>query len=338
MREGVDREGGHLYPVFPYDHFNLVADADLHALYAFLMTREPVTAEPPANDVTFPLGFRPLLAEWKLLYLRPREFHPEPAQSAEWNRGAYLAEGLGHCGACHTPRNALGAVRRDRHFAGGEAEGWIAPALDASSPAPVPWTRERLIAYLRNTVYPEQGIPAGPMLPVAHNLAIVPEQDVNAIATYVASVVGAPGPERMQSANAVLERVRRDEESAARTLPTTGASTQNAAENAGGDIYQAACATCHGAGRGIGSAHAMHLALSTSIALPSPINLLHIIEEGVRPRPGERGRWMPSFRGTFTDSQLASLASHVRTGFGPGEPWRDVEQDVRKLRSGEGAQ
>jgi len=89
---------------------------------------------------------------------------------------------------------------------------------------------------------------------------------------------------------------------------------------------------CHGAGRGVGSGHAMHLALSTSIAQPSPKNLIHVIEDGIRPRPGERGRWMPSFRGTFTDAQLASLLMYVRAEFGPGFAWRDVEREVRNVR------
>jgi len=331
MREGVDRDGRHLYPVFPYDHFDIVDDDDLHALYAFLMTRDPVRSEAHANELKFPFGFRPLLAGWKSLYLHPRRFAPQPGQSAAWNRGAYLVEGLGHCGACHTPRNALGAVERDRPFAGGQAEHWDAPALDASSRAPVPWTRERLAAYLSGTVAPEQGIPAGPMLPVAHNLARVPNEDVDAIATYVASVAGAPDTGRQQRATAVQARVARDEELAATPVPAIGGTGAGDAAS-GAAMYAAACATCHGAGRGAGSAHAMHLALSTSPSLPSATNLLHIIEDGVRPRPGERGRWMPSFRGAFTDAQLAELARYVRAEFGAGEPWRDVEQNVRDVR------
>jgi len=334
MREGVDREGHHLYPVFPYDHFNLVNDEDLHALYAFLMTRDPVVSTPPHNRLIFPLGFRPLLAGWKLMFLHSREFHPQPSQSAEWNRGAYLVEGIGHCGACHTPRNALGAVKRSHPFAGGEAEGWDAPALDASSTAPLPWTGERLVAYLQNVVFPGQGMPAGPMLPVAHNIAVVPEADVNAIATYMASVAGAPSDARRRRAAEVLARVKHDEENAASnsapTRPSDGDATD--ATKAGAEIYAASCAMCHGAGRSVGSGHAMHLAQSTSISLPSPTNLIHIVEDGVKPRPGERGRWMPAFRGAFTDVQLASLLTYVRAEFRPRAPWRNVERDVRKVR------
>ena len=338
MREGVDREGRHLYPAFPYDHFDIASDADLSALYAFLMTREPVIANEPENDLVFPLSWRPLLAGWKLLFLRPRVFQADGTKSAEWNRGAYLVEGIGHCGACHTPRNALGAVQRDRAYSGGRAEGWDAPALDTSSTAPLPWTRERLVGYLRNVVVAGQGIPAGPMLPVAHNLSVVPDADVNAMATYIASIAGSPSTTREQRASQVVERVKRDEGRTADAplAPAdgqVGATGETSSRNPdGAAIYAATCAMCHGGGRGVGSAHAMHLAESTTPSLPSPTNLIHIIDDGIRPRPGERGRWMPAFRGAFTDSQLTGLVNHVRDEFGPGSRWEDVDRIVRDVR------
>ena len=145
MREGVDREGRHLYPAFPYDHFAQASDEDLTAVYAFLMTRDPVRATAPPDQLAFPYNVRPLLAGWNLLFLDKAPFRPDPGRDAAWNRGAYLAESLGHCGACHTPRNKLGAEEKDRPYAGGEAEGWSAPALDASSPAPVRWTEADLL-------------------------------------------------------------------------------------------------------------------------------------------------------------------------------------------------
>ncbi|TKT69085.1 cytochrome c, partial [Aquamicrobium sp. LC103] len=158
MREGVSRDGSHLYPAFPFDHFTLVSDEDNRALYAFLMTRQPVEEVPPANDLPFPLNQRLVLAGWKMLFLREGPYANVAGQSEEWNRGAYLADGLGHCGACHTPRNALGAVRAGEHFAGGEAEGWAAYALDANSPAPVPWTVDSLYAYMRQGWHPDHGV------------------------------------------------------------------------------------------------------------------------------------------------------------------------------------
>jgi len=194
--EGVDRGGRHLYPAFPYDHFTLLSERDVSALYAFLMTREPVAASAPENKLPFPLNLRPLLAGWKLLFLRTGRYQPDGNESAEWNGGAYLANGLAHCGACHTPRNALGAEQRQHNFAGGEVEGWTAYALDAGAPAPVPWDAAALMFYLRNGWQREHGVARGPMSEVTENLSAVPAADVRALATYMASVAGAPSEER----------------------------------------------------------------------------------------------------------------------------------------------
>lgn len=135
MREGVSRDGHHLYPAFPYDHYQRVSDPDLGALYAFLMTRDAVRAEAPANDLFPLLRFRPFIAGWKLLFLRGERHRDDPQQSAGWNRGAYLGEGLAHCGGCHTPRGPLGQEKHERPYAGGWSAGWYAPPLDHTSPA-----------------------------------------------------------------------------------------------------------------------------------------------------------------------------------------------------------
>jgi mono/diheme cytochrome c family protein len=186
-----------------------VTEDDNRALYAYLMTRQPVEATAPENALPFPLNVRPLLAVWKLLFFDEGVYQPNPGRDEEWNRGAYLAEGLGHCGACHTPRNALGALESDRHFAGGEAEGWQAYAIDGSSPAPIPWDRDSLAFYLRHGWHPAHGVSRGPMAEVTGNLDPLPNADIDAIATYVASVMGEPSPERRRQADALLEEVAR---------------------------------------------------------------------------------------------------------------------------------
>ena len=141
---------------------------------------------------------RSLVAGWKLLYHDRAAFKPDASKSAELNRGAYLVEGLAHCGSCHTPRNALGAEDKARAYAGADVQGWTAPALGASSTAAVPWTAERLADYLGKGRSPLHGVASGPMAPVIANLATVPEADIKAIATYVAALAGvsqqgAPG-------------------------------------------------------------------------------------------------------------------------------------------------
>jgi mono/diheme cytochrome c family protein len=160
MRNGVDREGRHLYPTFPYDHFTNVSDEDDRALYAYLMTREPVRSAAPENRLSFPFDQRVLIAGWKLLFLRRDTYRPDSAKSAEWNRGVYLVEGLAHCGACHTPRNALGAERAGAPFAGGDVENWRAYAINADSPSPVPWDADALFAFATDGI-PITARPAG---------------------------------------------------------------------------------------------------------------------------------------------------------------------------------
>src|SRR5664279_2706117 len=194
MRSGVDRDGKHLYPTFPYDHFTHVSDDDDRALYAYLMTRQPVAAPERANQLSFPLDQRVVIAGWKLLFLRHGNWQPDITKSAEWNRGAYLVEGLAHCGACHTPRNALGAERASSAFAGGDVDNWHAYAINAQSPAPVPWTADALYGYLRQGWQSDHGVARGPMAQVVSNLASVPDSDIHAIATYMADVFGPPAP------------------------------------------------------------------------------------------------------------------------------------------------
>jgi mono/diheme cytochrome c family protein len=206
MRDGVARDGTLLYPAFPYDHYTHTADADLHALYAYLMTRDPVRAPNPANGLRFPFNVRPLLAGWNLLYLDRTPWRTDPTQDALWNRGAYLVQSLGHCGSCHAPRNAFGAEQVDRGLAGGEAEGWYVPALNADSPSPLPWTVEQLTTYLRTGIATDHAIAGGPMQTVVSHLAEASPDDVRAIATYIRSSLGPETPAREARARATVAR------------------------------------------------------------------------------------------------------------------------------------
>jgi mono/diheme cytochrome c family protein len=161
LRDGVDRKGRHLYPAFPYDHFTHLTDDDIHALYAFIMTREPARSTPPANKLPFPYNVRSLLAGWKLLFLQGGPRNDDMTKSALWNRGRYLVESAAHCGACHTPRNFMGAEIKSRAFGGGVSEGWDAPSLNSSSPAPEVWTADQLFTYLRTGWQAQHGGAAG---------------------------------------------------------------------------------------------------------------------------------------------------------------------------------
>jgi mono/diheme cytochrome c family protein len=209
MREGISRQGYNLYPAFPYDHYSKLGDSDIRALYAFVMTRTPVGSRPPANALPFPLSMRWVVTIWNRLFLDAAPFEPDPKQTAQWNRGAYLVQGLGHCGDCHTPRNFLGAEKSGNALAGGVSEGWQAPALNAGSPAPVPWDAQHLFAYLKQGWDAEHGAAAGPMQPVTDDLSRVDEQDVRAMATYLASLQGQiSGAARSEAPRTATPRCR----------------------------------------------------------------------------------------------------------------------------------
>jgi len=331
MHQGVRRDGRHLYPAFPYDHFTKLSDEDVRAIYAFLMTRAPVHAPNHRNELSFPFNIRPLVAGWKLLFFKEGRFKPDEAGSAELNRGAYLVEALAHCGACHTPRNALGAVTSDQALSGGEAEGWHAPALNADSTTPAPWTDGQLQTYLRRGFVFPHGVAAGPMQSVTNSLADAPEADVKAIASYVESVLVPATAGRRQHAEELLARLRQQQESP--TNPTTGTIGAGAgAANEDSSLYVGACAICHEpTGEGF-SAQGIPLSLSKVVALPDPSNLIHVILDGIEPPDGAPFALMPGFDGALTDEQVVRLAEFVRRTYSDQPPWRDVAAEVRKIR------
>jgi mono/diheme cytochrome c family protein len=319
MRSGVNRDGQHLYPTFPYDHFTNVTDEDDRALYAYLMTREPVRAAARANQLPFPLDQRFVIAGWKLLFLRNGAYQPDGTKSAEWNRGAYLVEGLAHCGACHTPRNLLGAERASAQFAGGDVDNWHAYAINAQSPAPVPWDAGALFAYLRDGWHPDHGVARGPMAQVVSNLSSAPPSDIHAIATYMAGAFGAPAPDRKRRVDEVLAQ--------ANSTPALASKT-NAS---GATIYAAACATCHESGRPLPYG-GVNLGLSTAISSPDPRNLANIVLSGIPAVEGERSPIMPGFAAGMNDDQISALLKYLRARFSNRPEWTGVEKTIAEAR------
>ncbi len=319
MRSGVDRAGHHLYPTFPYDHFTNVTDEDDRALYAFLMTRSPVSAPDRANDLSFPFNQRLVVAGWKLLFLKGGTYKADSTQSAEWNRGAYLVDGLAHCGACHTPRNSLGAEKTNASFSGAEVDNWHAYAINAQSHSPTPWAAEALFHYLRYGWDADHGVARGPMAEVTANLSSVPESDVRAIAFYMASVSGAPAQARASNAGAAPAEIKSPSAS-----PDSG-------DTPGAPIYQAACATCHESKRPLPYS-GIDLRLSTALSAPEPRNAANIILAGIRPVSGERSPIMPGFASSMTDEQIAALLTYLRGRFSTKPAWSGIEQIVRDAR------
>ena len=316
MRHGVDRAGQHLYPAFPYNHFTKLSDPDIEALYAFVMTRAPVKAETPPNSVRFPYSIRGLVVGWNMLYLDDKPLKPVAAQSPEWNRGAYLAEALGHCGACHTPRTSLGGEDADKRFNGGEAEGWWAPPLNASTPGLEPWTAERLYAYLRSWD-DRHGGAVGPMAAVTANLAGAPEADVRAIAAYVAQQFGPPDAQKAARLDAIVKRGEPD------TSKDPGLAN-------GAAVFKGACSQCHDTGAQVPFT-VQSLAQHTTVFAPTPDNVLRVVLHGVQKPNAGVGPIMPGFAGSLTPEQVADLARYMRARFTDLPAWPDPLPAVRRI-------
>lgn len=313
MRDGIDRAGRHLYPVLPYPHFIHATDDDIAAIYAFLMTRPPVGRANHGNALPFPFNVRPLLAGWNLLFLRPGVWRPDPGQSAEWNRGAYLVEAIGHCGACHSPHNALGAEKRGEALSGGDAEGWYAPPLDANNPAAERWTVDQMTTYLRTGFDQDHGAASGPMTAVTDQLAVVPEADARAMATYIVSRMPAMPAE-------AGPRMARP----AVPLPP--------AEAAAAAMFNGACGACHARDAPMTSGGAPSLALSSAVRAPNARDVVDVILRGLPFREGRADPYMPGFADALTDTQVASLAAYVRARYTGLPAWPDLDQTVRAAR------
>lgn len=321
MHEGVARDGSHLFPAFPYDHFTKVSDADVSALYAYFMTREPVRASAPDNTLPFPLNIRALQAGWKLLFFRPGRFETQPARGPEWNRGAYLAEGISHCGACHTPRNRLGAEVRGHAYDGAAIDNWFAPPLTGANPSPVPWSRDELFDYLRTGVSQFHGTPMGPMSPVIHDgLAKLPDSDIQALAVYFADIDGAAA--RAAEAKPAIER--------ALALNQVGADERH---DPAARLYIAACASCHYNGGEGPNRLRPDLGIISAVSLSDPTNLIHVILDGVSVQEGAPGVVMPGFRRGFSDADVTRIAAYLRATRTGLAPWPDLEKKVAAIRA-----
>jgi mono/diheme cytochrome c family protein len=275
------------------------------------------------------------VAGWKLLFFREGPYQPDPNHSGPWNRGAYLAEGLAHCGACHTPRNALGAEDKSNAYSGAPVEGWWAYAINRDSPAPVPWTEDALFQFLRRGWHEAHGLARGPMSPVVENLAAVPEDDVRALANYTASIAGAPTPEQQQKGQALIDQARKP--SSATTSPmadTQTVSGSDANADRGARIYASACASCHESGRPLPYG-GLPLSMSTALNGPNAYNIINVTLYGLPSAPGESSPIMPGFHGSLTDAQVTDLLHYLRRRFTDKPAWEDLEKDVAAARSGQ---
>lgn len=346
MRQGIHQDGRQLYPAFPYTAYAKLSDADLQALYGYLMSQPAVAATPPRTELGFPFNLRPLLAGWNLLFHDPKPFTPDPSQDVEWNRGAYLVEGVGHCAACHSPRNRLGAEKGGLDYlAGGQAEGWNAPALNQLATGERAWSGEELFQYLRTGYSPRHGVAAGPMAPVIHGLAELPASDLKAIVTYLMAVPGqAPArtPSPARATAAATASAAATAKAAATTATTANGTAAPAAASeaitlrraSGERIYQNACAVCHEAGSGPTLFGVKPLlGQNTNLHAASPDNLIQVILNGIQAPADDALGYMPGFGNSLDDRQIGDLIDYLRARFAPEEEaWPVDTTTIGRLR------
>jgi mono/diheme cytochrome c family protein len=293
MHDGIDDEGKNLYPAFPYPWFRLVSREDTDAILAFLKTTPAVNYTPPKNDLMFPLAFRFTVKGWNLLYLNSHHFKTDASQSPEWNRGAYLVNGLGHCGGCHTPKNALGADKSGRDFQGGIVDNWVAADLTANDRTGLgAWSIDDVAEYLRYGRNKHAGAGGAMADVITYSTSLMSDADRHAVAVYLKSQAASP--------------------SVAHANPDPGAMRRGAA------IYSDACASCH-LENGVGQPRYFPpLGRNAMLQQADPIGLEHLILAGGRigiSATYPSALTMPSFAWKLSDQEVADVSTFIRNSW-----------------------
>ena len=303
LHNGRARDGRLLYPAFPYPNYTRVTRADADAMFAYLRSLAPAAKKNKPHALGFPFDQQVALAVWRALFFRPGRFEADAAHSSQWNRGAYLVETLGHCNACHSRRNVLGATRGPLDLAGGliPIQNWYAPSLNDDAEAGVArWTIEDVVSLLKTGVSTRASV-QGPMAEVvARSTRYLSDADLAAMADYLRSLPARPADSALPAA----------------------AGNEIASER-GAKLYTNHCAACHGEdGAGVAGAYPA-LAGNRAIALVPPANLIHmVLRGGFAPKTADNPRpfGMPPFATVLSDSDVAEVLTHVRGAWQPRAP------------------
>jgi mono/diheme cytochrome c family protein len=306
LREGKGHDGELLYPAMPYPYYTKLSESDALAIRAYLNTVKPVRSAVASNKLPFPLDIRDGMAAWNALYFTSGEFKPDSTKTAEWNRGAYLVEGLGHCGACHTPKSALGGDDRAHTFQGYALQGWFAPNITNDNERGLGgWSVADIVAYLKNghnSTSASTGIMAEEITLSSSHMT---DADLTAIATYLKALPG-------QTAS-----------------PPAGVSASDPKMVAGEAIYADECSACHGLdGKGVPYLFPS-LAGSPNVRSADPASLIRVVIEGARSvaTAGEpTGPGMPSFAWKLSDDQAAAALTYIRNSWGASAPIVEASQ------------
>lgn len=302
MHTGRFPDGGLIYPAMPFSSYTKVTRADSDAIFAYLKSIPPVKQANRPHDLSFPYNNRALILGWRTLFFTEGEFEPDPKQSDEWNRGAYLVQGLGHCAMCHTAINALGGSSESRAFEGGliPMQNWYAPSLTSNKEAGLgDWSIEDITDLLKTGVS-ARGAVYGPMAEVVYNsLQHLSDDDIRAMAVYLKSLGQGSPPQSVVSGIPSVE---------SSLLVSLGKAT-----------YDTRCASCHGAD-GLGQPpHYPPLAGNQSIQMESAVNPIRMVLNGGFP-PGTDGNpmpyGMPPFAQSLSDNEVAAVVTYIRTAWG----------------------
>jgi mono/diheme cytochrome c family protein len=295
VRKGIGPKGYNIYPAMPYNAYTKMSRDDVLAIRAYLNTVTPVRNAVQSNTLPFPFNIRAAMRIWNALYFKEGDYQPSPHQSAEWNRGAFLVDGPGHCGACHTPKTALGGDKTAQYLEGAYLQGWSAPDITNDSRLGLgAWSKEDLVAYLKsghNRVTAATG-PMGEV--VTLSTAFMTDSDLNAIATYLKSLPGKADAPPAISAN-------------------------DPAMTAGSAIYRDQCSACHGLdGKGIAELFPS-IADSSMVKSGDPTTSIRIVLRGARSvgttaQPTAPG--MPSYGKQLDDDEVAAVLTYMRNTWG----------------------
>src|SRR5580658_1213682 len=323
LHEGVAKDGSHLYPAFPYTSYTGLGRDDAVAMKAWLFTVAPVNAPARPNGLSFPFNQRWTLAFWNFVFLDHRRFHADPAATGAQNRGAYLATALGHCGECHTPRDAGFAMETGRQFGGAQLQGWRAYNITSDPYGIGGWSDEQIAEYLSRGHASGRGSAAGPMAEaVADSLQYLTVDDTKALVAYLRRVqpqAGTPGTQIDPAPAAMI--------ASAAWAP----GSRDPKTDLGRRIFEGACASCHSwNGKGRQTDYAA-LAGSQAVNDPQGVNLIQVLLSGADLRTGHGTGTMPSFRTAYTDAELAAVANYVIGHFG-GKAGEVTAEIVRQHR------
>ncbi|MGS0741983.1 c-type cytochrome [Glaciimonas sp. GG7] len=303
LHNGKSKDGSLLYPAFPYTNYTKVSRDDADAMFAYLRSLPAVTQKNIAPELRFPYNNRVLLYVWRALYFRPGVYQAQSDQSVEWNRGAYLVQGLGHCSACHSARNALGGLDLKGELSGGfiPVVNWYAPSLTSDVEIGLgDWEITHITSLLKTGVSPRSAV-FGPMAEVvAASLQHVHETDITAMAVYLKTL---PRPDL----SPVVEKEYASPQEIDRVLAL------------GETVYKDNCVACHlASGKGVYPAYPPLMG-NRAITMPSPVNAIRVVLNGGfapttagNPRP----YGMPPFAQDMTDAQVAAVVSYIRNAWG----------------------